>query len=454
MKALHITEIAKAVGAETRLNETVTSICADTRKLQAGCLFIALSGENFDGHEFTRTALEQGAAAVLCERETGCGEKELLVDDTHLALLNLAAYYRRLFELPVIGITGSVGKTTTKEMTAAVMQSKFKTLKNEGNRNNEIGLPLTLFNLDGSYEAAVLEMGMTGFGEISCLSKTAAPMLGIITKIGVSHMEKLGSRENILKAKLEILDGMRADAPLVLNGDDELLINADTQGHPVYLFGIENEACQFRACGIEQSNTDTSFTVKYSDGEQQILLPAVGKHNIYNALAAFAAGYLMGISPADAAAALAEYVPSGMRQRIKNAKGITFIEDCYNASPDSLRAALSVLGGMKAKRRIAVLGDMLELGAISEQAHSEAGLCAAKEGVDVLLTYGEKSKQTALKAQETGVGTVKSFDDKKELAGFLSSMLVPGDAVVFKASRGMGLEDVIKIVYGELEVDE
>lgn len=454
MKALSIIEIAKAVGAQTTLDCMIESVSSDSRKRQPGSLFIALSGENFDGHQYTQSALENGAAAVLCERETGCGDKELMVDDTHLALLHLAAYYRRLFDIPVIGITGSVGKTTTKEMTAAVISRKFRTLKNEGNRNNEIGLPMTIFNLDDSYEAAVLEMGMSGFREISSLSKTAAPSLAIITNIGVSHMEKLGSRENILKAKFEILEGMREDAPLLLNGDDMLLFNAETGNRPVYYFGIENDMCQFKACEIEQKNNETAFSIIYNSLKQKIAIPAVGKHNIYNAVAAFAAGFLMGVPPEEAAAALKEYEPAGMRQRIKTVKEITFIEDCYNASPDSVRAALSVLGTLQAQRRIAVLGDMLELGDFSVQAHAEVGTEAAKERVDVLLTYGVQSKETAKKAGEAGVKTVLSYDNKKELALYLSSILHPGDVVLFKASRGMGLEDVIKIVYGELKTDE
>ena len=454
MKALSIIEIARAIGAKTALSGIVTSICTDSRKLSEGCLFIALSGESFDGHQFTQAALEQGAVAVLVERETGCGEKELMVDDTHLALLNLAAYYRRLFDVEVIAITGSVGKTTTKEMTAAVISKKFNTLKNEGNRNNEIGLPMTIFNLNESYKAAVLEMGMSAPGEISCLSKTSAPAIAILTNIGVSHMERLGSRENILKAKFEILDGMCEDAPLIINGDDALLFNTKTNKHRVIYYGIDNEACQVKACNIVQANNETSFTLVYGTLEQPILLPTIGKHNIYNALAAFAAGTLMGVEPEAAAAALFEYVPSGMRQRIKSINGITFIEDCYNASPDSQRAALSVLAGIKSNRKIAVLGDMLELGAISEQAHMDVGACAAKEGVDVLLAYGERSKLTAQKAGEMGVKTVYCFYDKKELARCLNSILTTGDGVLFKASRGMGLEDVIKIVYEELKTDE
>ena len=453
LKAMALAEIALATGTTNQSNPVITAICTDTRKLQPGCLFVALKGDNFDGHAFTRGALEQGAAAVLCERATGCGEQEILVPDTHAALLSLAAYYRRQFKLLMIGITGSVGKTTTKEMTAAVLSTKYKTLKNSGNLNNEIGLPMTIFDLDDSFEAAVLEMGMSGLGEVSRLSRVCAPDMSIITNIGVSHIEKLGTKENILQAKLEIIDGMEAGAPLLLNGDDAFLRRADTAGHPVTYFGIENEHSQFRGALAPKSGSAASFTVEHDGHLQRIVLPAVGKHNVYNALAAYSAGILNGVAPEHAAAALAEYTPAGMRQRIRHIDGMAFIEDCYNASPDSLKAALGVLAEMQAQRRIAVLGDMLELGSYARQAHEEAGVFAASKGINVLLTYGEHSRHTARKAKECGIGTVLSYDSKSELAGALCTILSPGDAVLFKASRGMGLEDVIDIVYRELKAN-
>lgn len=454
MKPIALAEIARAVGARNAINPMITGICTDTRKLSPGCLFIAIKGPNFDGHTFVKTALKQGAAAVLCQDETACGEQALLVPDTRAALLKLAAYYRRLFGVKVVGITGSVGKTTTKEMTAAVLASTFKVLKNAGNLNNEIGLPMTVFELDDSYEAAVLEMGMSGLAEISRLSNVSAPDIGVITNVGVSHIEKLGSKANILKAKMEILDGMPQGAPLLLNADDSLLRKAETGEHPVFYYGIENAACDFNACNIEQSTSNTHFTILSKGVEQRIDLPAIGRHNIYNALAAFAAGILAGVSPKDAATALADYAPAGMRQRIKHFGGITFIEDCYNASPDSMHAALVVLADLQAERRIAVLGDMLELGDYAEQTHVEIGARAAENDVDVLLTFGELTKLTAQKAKESGVGTVLAFDNKNRLAAALCDILSPGDAVLFKASRGMGLEDIIEMVYRELKVDE
>ena len=454
MKPMKLAEIARAVGAHNSINPMITDVCTDTRKLSPGCLFIAIKGPNFDGHTFAKTAIEQGAAAVLCEEKCDCGERALMVEDTRAALLQLAAYYRRLFDVKVVGITGSVGKTTTKEMTAAVLASTYKVLKNTGNLNNEIGLPMTVFKLDESDDAAVLEMGMSALGEISRLSKVCAPDIGVITNVGVAHIEKLRSQENILKAKMEILDGMPPNAALVLNGDDSRLCKAQTHGHPLFYYGIDNEACDFRACGIKQSELGTRFTVMTKDVQQGVCLPAIGRHNIYNALAAFAAGIMAGVTPQAASRALAEYMPAGMRQRIKQFAGITFIEDCYNASPDSMQAALAVLADLHASRRVAVLGDMLELGDYAEQAHIAIGAGACENGVNILLTFGELAKLSAQKAKELGVGTVLAFNSKKELAGALCTILSPGDAVLFKASRGMGLEDIIEMVYRELKVDE
>ncbi len=450
MKQLTFIEAASAVGSESRLEGSFGCICTDTRKIEQGCLFIAIKGENFDGHEFAAKALELGAKVVICERDCGLGDRQILVGSTRQALLDLAGYYRRLFDIPVIGITGSVGKTTTKEMVHAVMSVKYNTLKNEGNLNNEIGVPLTLFRLDETHEAAVIEMGMSGFEEIAKMTAAVRPDVAVISNIGVSHIEKLGSREGILKAKLEILQGMKADAPVILNGDDDMLVTVNAGEHPVTYYGIENNACVFAAENISVGESEIAFEARFPNGKAAVELPFPGKHNIYNALAAAAAGNFFGISENEAFEALKGYVPAGMRQRIVRKNGITFIEDCYNASPDSQAAALAVLGGMNAKRKIAVIGDMLELGSYSVEAHASVGIKAAENKIDVLFTYGEQSLETA-RAAAGKVATVKSFSDKQELSKELSAMLEEGDAVLFKASRGMKLEDVIYSVYSALE---
>lgn len=450
MKSMTFSEAAKAVGSVSNLCGSFDAVCTDTRKIEKGSLFIAIKGENFDGHDYAEKAIELGASAVICERDCALGDRQILVDSTRQALLDLAGYYRSLFSIPVIGVTGSVGKTTTKEMVHAVMSVKYNTLKNEGNLNNEIGVPLTLFRLDETHEAAVIEMGMSGFEEIARMTAAVRPDVAVISNIGVSHIEKLGSREGILKAKLEILQGMKADAPVILNGDDDMLITVSPDAHPVTWYGIENGNCSFVAKNVSLAESDISFDASYPDGETKVELPFPGKHNVYNALAAAAAGSFFGIGADDAFEALKNYVPAGMRQRIVKKCGITFIEDCYNASPDSQAAALAVLGGMRAKRKIAVIGDMLELGSYSAQAHASVGIKAAENKIDVLYTYGNLSLETA-KAATGGVATVKSFSDKQELSDELCAMLEEGDAILFKASRGMKLEDVIYSVYSKIE---
>lgn len=443
-------ETAQAVGSSTVLEGAYDSICTDTRKITPGCLFIAIKGDNFDGHDFAAKAVESGAKAVVCEKDCGLGDNQILVENTRLALLDIAGHYRSKFNIPVIGITGSVGKTTTKEMTHAVMSFKYNTLKNEGNLNNEIGVPLTLFRLDETHEAAVIEMGMSGFDEISRMTKAVRPDVAIISNIGVSHIEKLGSREGILKAKLEILHGMKDDAPVILNGDDDMLVTADAGTHPVIYYGVENVNSFFKAFDITSKESETEMSIGSADGSGRVSLPFPGRHNVYNALAAVAAGMQFGISVQDGLDALKGYVPAGMRQRINKKNGITFIEDCYNASPDSQAAALAVLAGMNAQRKIAVIGDMLELGDVSKDAHYGVGKKAAENNIDAVFTYGERSRETAKGAKDGGVADVRSFDSKDELSASLSAFLREGDAVLFKASRGMKLEDVIYSVYESL----
>lgn len=451
MKALTFKEAAEAVGSATELCGKFSSVCTDTRKITQGCLFIAIKGENFDGHDFAAKAIENGASAVIVEKDCGLSENQIVVKSTRQALLDLAGYYRSLFNIPVIGVTGSVGKTTTKEMIHAVMSSKYNTLKNEGNLNNEIGVPLTLFRLEKCHEAAVIEMGMSNFGEISRITKAVKPDVAVISNIGVSHIENLGSRNGILKAKLEILEGMKADAPVIFNADDDMLVTVRPASHPVIYYGIENENVNYKAENITSKESETELTVGFKGGAGKACLPYPGRHNVYNSLAAVAVGGLFDIEPQDALEALKNYTPAGMRQRINKKNGITFIEDCYNASPDSQAAALAVLSSMNSKRKIAVIGDMLELGEVSKESHYGVGVKAAENGIDALFTYGERARETAKAAVEGGIADVRCFDDKNELSRLLSQYLCEGDAVLFKASRGMKLEDVIYSVYESIE---
>ena len=451
MKTMTIKEIAMAVGIPCRAEGEISEICTDTRAVTSGCLFVAIRGERFDGNDFADEAIRQGAGAVLCERK---GNLEhgiyLVVKDTRIALLRLAEYYAGLFPIPKVGLTGSVGKTTTKEMTAAVLSRCFRTLKTEGNFNNQIGLPKMVFRLDDSIQAAVFEMGMDHAGQISSLSRTVKPDVGIITKIGVSHIENLGSQEGILHAKMEITDGMREGTPLVLNGDDPLLLKAaESCGHPVILFGIDNPSCRVTASHIRQEGEKTFFLLSVFEHQISVELPAVGRHQVYDALAAAAAGSFLGVPLDEIARGLSEYVPSGMRQRVVRHKGLIVIEDCYNASPDSIKAALQALASMEGvERKIAVLGDMLELGEYAEKAHRNCGRLAAQSGVDLLFAYGENARFYVEEAEKCGVQGA-FYEDKDGLANALLSQLKPGDCVLFKASRGMKLEEVIQKIYQE-----
>lgn len=444
-------DAAKAMGSSSALEGCFTSVCTDTRKIVPGCLFIALRGENFDGNLFAEKAIESGAFCAVTESDRNLGDRQIIVENTRTALLKLAGYYRSLFNIPFVGVTGSVGKTTTKEMIHTVLSAKYKTLKNEGNLNNEIGVPLTLFNLDSSHEAAVIEMGMNNFGEISRITAAVRPDAAVISNIGVSHIENLGSREGILKAKLEILEGMKSDAPLIFNGDDDMLTKADTGEHPVTFYSISHSSCAFMAHNITSTGVETAFTCSFPGGSVKVRLPFTGRHNISNALAAVAAGEKFGIPAAEGLEALKNYKTVGMRQKIESKYGITFIEDCYNASPDSQAAAMSVLGSMNCERKIAVVGDMLELGDYSETAHRLVGEYAAQNKIDILFTFGKFSRYAAQCAKENGVARVYSFDDKFELRDAVAGELKAGDAVLYKASRGMKLEEVIYGVYDILE---
>lgn len=449
MEKLMLSEIAGIFGKEVSSDIEINDICTDTRNLTRGCLFIALKGDKFDAHDFVPKAVEQGAVMCITEREIkGC--PCIVVDDCREALLKIAHYYRMKFKIRLVGVTGSVGKTTTKEMISLVMSKKFRTLKTQGNLNNEVGLPKTLLNLNYGYEAAVIEMGMSHFGEISRLSRTASPNMAVITNIGFSHIENLKSQEGILKAKLEILDGMDKDSPLIINADDKLLYNIkNTLERKVYTFGIDNPESDFRALNITEHDGITEFDISYGDKKIHTVLTAVGRHNVLNAVTAFAAGKICGIEDNIISSAFSEFVPDSLRQNISKKGGQTVITDCYNASPDSMKASLEVLSGMETNgRKIAVLGDMLELGEMSEILHRKVGETAVLARPDIVFCYGDYSKFIAEETQKSGIETYYS-DNKDFISLKISECLREGDTIIFKASRGMKLEEIINKIYGE-----
>lgn len=453
MKAFTLQEAAAALGLpQMQAQATLADVCTDTRKIQPGSLFVCLRGERFDGHSFASQAAQLGAAALLVDHPVDADVPQLVVTDTGKALLQLAGWYRRRFQLPVVGLTGSVGKTTTKEFIALVLGAKYNTLKTQGNLNNEIGVPQMLFRLEDSHTAAVIEMGMNHFGEISRLTRAVAPTVGLITNIGVSHIENLGSRAGVLQAKLEILEGMAPDAPLIVNMDNDMLRTVKLGDRPLLTFAIDDQRADFTATDIAEQGSTTTFTVHHSTFTQPVTIPTVGIHNVYNALAAMAVGYVTGVDPAAAAAAaLANYVPAGMRQNLVQVGGVQVIEDCYNASPDSMRAALQTLGKLPVHRRYAVLGAMLELGDYAKEAHTQVGKMAAENGIDGVLAYGADAAYIVEAAKQAGLENARLFDTKEALAQSLAQQVQPGDGVLFKGSRGMHLEDVMHTVYERWE---
>ena len=455
LETLSLCEIASALGLTGIPDGKVTNISIDNREVVPGTLFFAIKGERFDGHDFVPQAFASGAvAAVVHKVPQGLWKDSpplLLVEDTRRAFLELGGWYRKRFEsLFVVSVTGSVGKTSTKEMIDTVLRSEFRTLKTEGNLNNEIGLPKTLFRLDQSVQAAVIEMGMSGFGEISRLSRAACGDVGVITNIGISHIEKLGSRENILKAKLELLDGLKPSAPLVLNGDDDLLSGVSFPDRNIIFYGIENPHAAIRAEEIVVDGLQTRFNLCYEGARYPAAVPAVGRHHVMNAMAAFAVGILNGMKPERIIEAFARYQPSGMRQKLVDFQGIMVVEDCYNASPDSMDASLGVLEQLGViGKRVAVLGDMLELGEFSEQAHRKVGALAAKHKADAVLCFGDASRWIMDEAKKQGVPVCMRFEAKQDVADWLRRNVSSGDAVLFKASRGMKFEEIISGFYGK-----
>ncbi len=451
MEEILLSEIALWCGTETSLQGSVKTISTDSRVIDENTLFIALKGERFDANDFVDEVLEKNAKAVVCSRYNGKSDKVILVEDTGKALLQIAKGYREKFKIPFVALTGSVGKTTTKGMVHAVLSEKYNTLKTQGNLNNEIGVPKTLFCLENSHEAAVIEMGMNHFNEISRLTDTVKPDIGIITNVGTAHIENLGSREGILKAKYEITEGMKKGSPLIINGDNDMLATINTDDFEIIKFGIEQNDLYMKAEDVEFLPDGSQFTAICENEKVKAFVPAVGVHNVYNALCAMCVGKKMGFTLQESADALKNFAPEGMRQNVRNVLSYTFIEDCYNANPDSMKASLVTLNTIKKTRSIAVLGNMLELGSFSDEAHYEVGKFAAEEKTDIVLTFGTLSELTKKGAEENGA-FAKSFLDKDELTEYLKSILEENDIVLFKGSRSMKMEEIFHKLYKEWDV--
>ena len=413
----------------------------DTRKIQPGQLFVALEGVR-DGHDFIAAAFEKGAAAVLC-KHCDPNYPAILVDDPRIALGLIAAGERHRIGMQVVAVTGSVGKSTTKEMVAAVLDGDYIVSKTPANFNNDLGMPMSVLAMPGETEVAVLEMGMSHFGEISYLTNLAKPDAAVIINVGVMHMENLGSREGVLKAKLEILEGLQEQGKVFFCGDNDMLRNCDP-GRPVTYFGTDDGMCAVCGSQIREENGLLSFMVTTGDTQFAVTLPLEGQHYVCDALAAVAVGLSMGVAPVRIQERLANFQNMEGRQEIFAAKGCTIIKDCYNAGPESMAAALAVLGKRSGKR-IAILGDMLELGSQTLPAHEQTGVLAARHA-DVLLSYGPHSGVMVAAAQAAGMASenAMAFDDRAAMADALIRLSQAGDTLLFKGSHGMHMELVLE----------
>ena len=445
MKRLTVSDLLTATGGALLSGDpgaAVTSVCTDSRKAGDGALFLPLVGERFDGHDYIDKALSLGAAGCLCAKTPASflpGKFYISVADTRLALKALASWYRSGFDIPFAQITGSVGKTTTKEMIAAVLSQKYRTLKTAENFNNDIGTPLTLLGLDDTYEAAVIETGMDHFGEIRYLGEMVRPHIAVITNIGDAHIEFLGSREGILKAKSEIFENLDADGVAVLNGDDTLL---DTVTLPQRIVRCgESAHSDVRVSGVVNRGIDGMVcTVRTEHTEYHLEIPAPGRHMIYAASLAVAVGEEMGLTVEEIERGVAAYEPTGSRMRVHRLSGgRRVLDDCYNANPQSMSAALRVLSASEGKK-IAVLGDMKELGALTESAHRAMGELCALLGVDQVIAIGEYARELADAAGEGA----EWYPDAESAVGAAKRAFTEGSVLLCKASHSMHLEKIVE----------
>ena len=430
--------------------QSFSGVAIDSRQVQPGDLFIALPGEHRHGQEFIPDAISRGATGVIAEKQSPDLPPEVSffqVDNALAALQRLAAYWRAKYRVKVVGITGSVGKTTCKELTAAVLSSGYQVLKSEANLNTEIGLPLTLLQLRPEHEQVVLEMGMYGLGDIRLLCQMARPQIGVVTNVGPVHLERLGTLEAIAQAKAELVESLPVDGWAVLNGDDPLVAAmAERTSARVALFG-ESPQCSVRGTVLSTSGLEgISFRLTCDDESVDVSAPLPGRHNLYNALAAATVGLADGLSLQKVAAALAAADVLLRLRVLSGPQGSTLLDDTYNASPASMLTALDLLAELPG-RHLALLGDMLELGTFEEEGHCLVGERAAQT-TDILYTVGERGRIIGEAAQAAGHQDVRLLASKGEAAAAIRETLSEGDHLLVKASRAMALETVIEELTG------
>lgn len=461
MIGLGIREIEEAIKGKLLCGDdrcVAIGVSTDTRTMKPGDLFIALIGEHTDGHQFIPMAIEAGASGVVASNPSlipvGTDVPIVMVRDTTLAFGDLAHYYRGLFNLKVIGITGSVGKTMTREMTASILATRFHVLKNEMNYNNEIGVPLTLLGIDKSHEVAVIEMAMRAKGEIQRLAEIAEPSIGVITNIGITHIERLGSREAIAQAKAELLRSLPSDGFAVLNSDDEFYhYLCDESPGKIVSFGLSDKADIVGTDLKPNERGHFEFMLNTPSGKARVRLPVMGIHSVRNALAASAAAYCIGIDPDRISAGLECFTQPPMRmQFITTNGGFSVISDCYNASPASMEAAIQSLDAMSGfDRKIAVLGDMLELGQYTMQSHYDIGRRLGSYKIDLLVAVGEFSREIERGANESGFpkSLINWCKNSSEAASLVRDIAQKDDLILVKGSRGMQMEKVVEALLNE-----
>ena len=451
MKVKEILKVTKGKMLFGNEELEVENFSKDTRTIQKGDIYIGIKGEKFDGSNFWNQALDAGATAVIIsniqiskeEKEKYKDKTIIQVEDTFEALYEIAKYKRSLYNIPVIAVTGSVGKTSTKDIIASVVSQKYKTLKTEGNNNNNIGLPLTILKLK-DHEALVVEMGMNHFGEISLLTNIAKPTLAVITNIGTSHIGNLGSRENILKAKLEILEGMKIPR-VIINNDNDLLhrwYEENKEKIEIHTYGINNSS-DVIAEKIELGEEKSKFVVKTSSEKVNIDVPVGGEHFVYNALCGFMVGKVLGLTAKEIQNGISKFELTKKRMDIRVLKnGATLINDSYNASYESMKASLKYLLSRTDLRKIAVLGDMLELGDFSKELHEKVGEEVANDNIDVLICRGEFAKNIISKANKNKKTQCILLQNNEEILSKLQEILKEGDGVLIKASNGMKFYEI------------
>lgn len=466
MKNLTLKNIAKACNGTLynyypEQDKEVSGVVLDSRQIEEGYLFIATKGEKVDGHSFIGQVFAKGAAGVVCEKEPDEGAGTfILVEDSFQALKDIAGFYRENLTLPVVGITGSVGKTSTKEFVASVLETKYNVLKTAGNFNNEIGLPLTVLKIRKEHEAAVLEMGISDFGEMHRLSRIARPNICVLTNIGQCHLENLKSREGILKAKSEIFDFMAENGAVCLNGDDDMLRTIESvRGRKPVTFGMTAENMVY---GDEIENRGllgSSASIHLGDKSFCAEIPLPGEHMVYNALAAASVGSLLGLTEEEIAKGIRAVKPVGGRSNRMQLKDKIVIDDCYNANPVSMCAALDLLSTAPG-RKVALLGDMFELGEKEREMHFQVGAYAAKLGIDVIVCIGDLAKdmyegacESVKEPEAMGTGNragsrVHYFSQKREFMEKWKDIGKEGDTVLVKASHGMAFEEIVKMLAG------